>query len=279
MEPSSSKLPSLQAYGLSTRTTRQNLGLLAMMLAAFALRVYHIDAMSFWSDEGISVIRARNDLGALLAALPLEHMPLYFVGLHVWMQVTGEGDFAVRFFSLLFSVMAVPLVYDLGAVVESSLMSRGHSRQNGLSGLGILSAALAVINPLQIWYAQEARMYSLVVALCAGAAWSLMRAYGTHLAARTGATAQVTAEKRYWFGFALLGAAALYTHFFAALTLLALGLWAIIAALKVPSLWRPFIVATGLIGVLFLPWLPRAVAALSFPGWQPAVDRATLPGR
>src|SRR5690242_14786936 len=101
--------------GFTARTNAQNLLLLALMLAAFALRIYHLDAQSFWSDEGISVIRARNDFGALLAALPLEHMPLYFAGLHVWMLLAGEGDFAVRFFSLLFSVLAVPLAYDLGA--------------------------------------------------------------------------------------------------------------------------------------------------------------------
>src|SRR5713226_1398580 len=80
-------------------------------LFAFALRLYHLDAMSFWSDEGISVLRARADIPTLIASLPVEHTPLYFVGLHLWMHWLGESDFAVRYFSLVFSVLAVPLVH------------------------------------------------------------------------------------------------------------------------------------------------------------------------
>jgi mannosyltransferase len=267
-------------FGFAARTNVQNLLLLALMLAAFALRIYHLDAQSFWSDEGISVIRARNDFGALLAALPLEHMPLYFAGLHVWMQLTGEGDFAVRFFSLFFSVLAVPLVYDLGAIVERQRTLRQSApNQGAFPAFGFFAASLAVINPLQIWYAQEARMYSLVVALCAGAAWCLARAYVLHCESKADADSPTRAEKRYWLGFALLGAGALYTHFFASLTLVALGLWTAVAARKMRSLWRPLLASTALVGLLFVPWLPRAVAALGFPGWQPAADPLSLPGR
>src|SRR5437763_9444550 len=92
--------------------------LLGIILLAFALRVYHLDAMSFWSDEGISVIRARVEFPQVLGILPVEHTPLYFVALHQWMHAAGEGDFAVRFFSLLFSVLSVPLVYRLGQALD-----------------------------------------------------------------------------------------------------------------------------------------------------------------
>ncbi|MEP7199914.1 MAG: hypothetical protein ABI874_08870, partial [Chloroflexota bacterium] len=103
------------------------------MLVAFALRVYHLDAMSFWSDEGISVLRARNDLPTLFATLPVEHTPLYFVGLHFWMALTGEGDFAVRYFSLVFSVLAVPLVYKLGVSVIASGAKQSPRREKEIA--------------------------------------------------------------------------------------------------------------------------------------------------
>ena len=111
----------------------------------------------------------------------------------------------------------------------------------------------------------------------------------------------------YWLGFALFCAAALYTHFFAALAVAAFGIWALGAVLleysrdeasrlahggaehlrssarrRAPArsgLWRPLIGSFALIALLFGPWLPRAIEALSFPGWQAAAEPLTLPGR
>jgi hypothetical protein len=304
--------------------------LLLIVCAAFVLRLYHLDAQSFWSDEGISVIRARHDLPELLASLPVEHVPLYFVGLHVWMQLTGEGDFAVRYFSLFFSVLALPVIYQLGAVIGRAVFKAPDSADSlRARAVGLTSVALAGINPLQVWYAQEARMYSLLVVLCAGAAFCLLRAYGPYLEAPLGAGSVRPARSglRYWLGFALLCAAALYTHFFAALAVAAFGIWALGAVLLEYSrdeasrlahggaeglcpaasrdeasrlahggaehlgssarrgaparsrLWWPLIGSFALIALLFGPWLPRAIEALSFPGWQVAAEPLMLPGR
>ena len=278
--------------------------LILLCVLAFALRVYHLDAMSFWSDEGISVIRARVALPDLLSILPVEHTPLYFVALHQWMQVTGEGDFAVRFLSLFFGVLAVPLVYKLGEALDRDMGNR-----MAVSTLGLLAALLCAINPLQVWYSQEARMYSMLVTLCAGAAWCLLRAVelsghsqertpsirsgidktpskdavavaaAAPMAARPQHTSWLRSVSVYWFAFALLGAAALYTHFFAALALAALALWAGLLVVRRALDWRPAALGFGLIGLMFAPWLPRAVAALSFPGWQAAADPWSLPER
>lgn len=266
------------------------LWLLLIVIAAFALRLYHLDSQSFWSDEGISVIRARNDLPALFATLPVEHVPFYFVALHAWMWLAGEGDFAVRYFSLVFSLLAVPLIYQLGVVLGRSVFKAGDPEDSSRArAVGLLSAALAAINPLQVWYAQEARMYSLLVALCAGAALCLLRAAMPCLAAAPGAKPERPTRSRlpYWLGFVLLSAAALYTHFFAALAVAAFGIWALGAifveyrrrASLRSGLWRPVIGSLALIALLFGPWLPRAIAALSFPGWQAAAEPLTLPGR
>ncbi len=219
----------------------ERIALLGIVLAAFALRVYHLDAMSFWSDEGISVLRARFDIPALLANLPAEHVPLYFAGLHYWMGVAGEGDFAVRFFSLVFSVLAVPLVYK---VARASV---------GPGVAAWLAALFVAVNPLQVWYAQEARMYALLVALVAGAAWCLLVAVSD---LRDGRPAQ--RGWRPWLAFAELSAAALYTHFLAALIVAGFALWSLLVWWRDHSAWRPFVVAHGLLGVLILPWLQRA---------------------
>ncbi len=276
---------------------------LFITLLAFALRVYHLDAMSFWSDEGISVIRARYDFPDVLSVLPVEHVPLYFVALHQWMHAVGDGDFAVRFFSLFFSVLTLPIVYKLGEAIDERRQTADGGPQlmaavlRPPSAVGIMAALLCAINPLQVWYAQEARMYSLVVALCAGAAWCLLRAHTLDSRRQTAGSGRVTSVGRspstvhrqlsivrrpssvYFITFALLSAAAIYTHYFAALIIVAFALWASVLVLRRALDWRPMVIAFGLIALLFVPWLPRAVAALSFPGWQATADPLSLPER
>ena len=73
------------------------LGMLAMLLLAFALRAYRLDFQSFWSDEGISLQRASQPLAAMLDTMPVEHTPGYFVILNGWLRLAGEQDFALRY--------------------------------------------------------------------------------------------------------------------------------------------------------------------------------------
>ncbi len=71
--------------------------MLAVLLLAFFVRVYHLDYQSFWSDEGISLLRASRPVGEMLRDMPVEHAPGYFVGLNAWLRLTGTSDFAVRY--------------------------------------------------------------------------------------------------------------------------------------------------------------------------------------
>ena len=92
---------------------------LLLVLLAFALRVYHLDFQSLWSDEGISLLRSSQPLGQMLRLMPVEHVPGYFVLLNFWLPVAGTADFALRFPSLIPSVLVVALAYRLGADLGS----------------------------------------------------------------------------------------------------------------------------------------------------------------
>ena len=85
--------------------TAPRVALITTLLVAFALRAHHLTFESLWSDEGISLQRAAEPLRAMLAAMPVEHAPGYFVALRGWMALAGDSDFALRFFSLLGSVL------------------------------------------------------------------------------------------------------------------------------------------------------------------------------
>lgn len=237
--------------------------LLAVLLGAYALRLYRLDFQSLWSDEGISLNRARMALPDLLAALPAEHPPGYFVTLLGWVRLTGEHDFGLRYWSVLGSMLAVALIARLGAALG------GGSR--GSRWAGVTAAALLATAWFQVWYAQETRMYAWLLAAALAAGWALWEVL--HSAGRRQA------------GFAVLYAAAVaacvYTHYYGALVALAHTVFAL-GWLAATRRLRPFLawVAAAAGGLLlFAPWLPRALGVLGFSGWRPEGDPNTIPWR
>ena len=103
-----------------------------------------------WLDEALSVNIARLPLGDMLEALRHDgHPPLYYLLLHGWMEVFGEGDVAVRALSGIFSVAALPAGVGRGPPPR---------RPGGARS----PAGAARLSPYAIRYTTEARMYSLV---------------------------------------------------------------------------------------------------------------------
>lgn len=136
--------------------------MLAVLLLAFALRIHHFDSQSLWSDEGISLLRSAQHLGPMLRDMPVEHAPGYFVLLHFWQQATGDSDFALRFLSLFAGVLAVAVVFRIGADL-------------GSPRAGLIAMLLMATNGFQVIYAQEARMYTWLLAAGSASTWLLWR--------------------------------------------------------------------------------------------------------
>jgi uncharacterized membrane protein len=124
-----------------------------------ALRLYRIDAQSLWNDEGTSVAVAQRDLVTIARDAARDiHPPLYYWLLSAWVRLAGTSEAAVRTLSAFLGVALVMLTYALGRNLVGS-------------GLGMAAAFLAAINPFQVYYAQEARMYMLL------AVWSALAVY------------------------------------------------------------------------------------------------------
>ncbi|MGD9316678.1 MAG: glycosyltransferase family 39 protein, partial [Anaerolineae bacterium] len=180
--------------------------LVLILLLAFGLRFYGLDAQSLWNDEGSSVALAQRDLGAIARAAAGDiHPPLYYWLLSGWVRFFGTSEAAVRALSALLGVVLVALTYALGR----RLMGRW---------VGLAAAVLAAIHPFQVYYSQEARMYMLLAVLTAGAVLALV-----HLVEGSRSTLAG------WVALVLLEVAGLYTHYsfvFVVLILnLAYGLW------------------------------------------------------
>lgn len=272
-------------------------GAAAMLVVwmAFVLRLYRLEFHSLWSDEGISILRSTRPLGELLATMPVEQLPGYFVLLHFWLGIAGTSDFVLRFFSVWPGVLAVALLYRLGADLARPESARDWARRAGL-----VAALLLAVNPFQLWYAQEARTYSWLAASALLATWSFWRLLADVSSApgakADGLTAQagfkpallvagvVKIEKEIWLLVALYVVAmtlTVYLHFYGFLVPLAhtiffMGWAAHRREWPVAFVWG----GAGLVTLLlFLPWLPRTLGILTFSGWREPIDPWTIPWR
>src|SRR5262245_26310394 len=200
-----------------------------LTLLALGLRAVALDE-SFFGDELFThLISTRADLHAVLAGVRsnLEiSPPLFFVV--AWLFGKAGDPFVwLRMPSLLAGVATVPLVYVLGA--------RTVGRAGALAG-----TAFFALSPFAIFYASEARAYALMTLLVVLSTLCLLRALETD-------------DKRWWAAFALLQAAAMYSHYTAAFVLAAQGVWALLTH---PSRRVQVLVSTGAAALLFAPWVP-----------------------
>ena len=71
----------------------------ALAIVAFSAIVRFISLTDryFWCDEASSVLTSRYDVGALLYHASFDvHPPLYYLLLHGWMVLFGDGIMAAR---------------------------------------------------------------------------------------------------------------------------------------------------------------------------------------
>ncbi|HTP07866.1 MAG TPA: glycosyltransferase family 39 protein, partial [Anaerolineae bacterium] len=227
---------------------------LALTLLAFGLRVYHVDAMSVWTDEGLSIYRARSPLlqnlrGEIdIQGVPTTdtHPPLYFLMLSGWSKLTGETEFALRFLSVIAGTLIVPLAYVTG--------KRLWARE-----VGMWFAALIATSPFYWWHARDARMYTWL------ALWALLSVY---LIISSLQTVPLT-RRRFLLGLLCLAATVL-THYTGVILATALAVATFVVLWRTQRRW-----AISMLAVLAILAVPALVFALGrlhgaeFPQYRP----------
>jgi 4-amino-4-deoxy-L-arabinose transferase-like glycosyltransferase len=135
----------------------------SLILVSLALRWKGIGATNLWFDEGNSWYVAHLSWRAFIdniRASPLG--PLYFAFLGRWMAIFGDSEAALRAPSLIASLLVSPVRYAIGA--------RVFTRRAAL-----VAAALLAVSPLQLYDAQEARMYMSLPLMAVLAAFFYLR--------------------------------------------------------------------------------------------------------
>jgi 4-amino-4-deoxy-L-arabinose transferase-like glycosyltransferase len=186
--------------------------LLVVLLLAFAVRVYGLGRHGMTYDEAASVAFALPDVVHILTypqKAIYESPPVFYLVLHFWQALAGHSQFALRFLSVLFSVLQVPLIYQLG-------------RRLFDPPAGLLAALVGAVSVIQVYYAQEVRMYSLVPLLSLAATYALSR-FTFHVSRFTFYSGAL------WAAYIVTAALSILGHYYAGLVLVFHNLYALVA--------------------------------------------------
>lgn len=124
--------------------------------------------------------------------------PLYAVVLNRWMTAFGTSDFAARSLSVVLSLLSLGIIY-IGARAALN------------PGAAACAALLQAISPFDIYYAQEARMYTLEMVLSTISCLSLLWLYRRFLEPAPRDGAGDTPRKRPHSALATAAIASIYT--------------------------------------------------------------------
>jgi uncharacterized membrane protein len=126
--------------------------LAAVLALGFGLRIYHLGTASLWYDELFS--RFYPELGLRFMwteGLRAEtNPPLYYSLLLPWMHIFGTSETALRFPTVLASISTIPLINLLG-------------RELAGRSCGLIATLIFAVAPMEVYFAQEARTYALML--------------------------------------------------------------------------------------------------------------------
>lgn len=221
-------------------------------LLALALRLFRLGAECLWYDEAftwwISRLRGPDFWNAIAGDV---HPPLWYLVSALNGAILGHSEAALRFPSVIFNTLAVLVLFHIARQLLPERQAR-------------LAALFAALLPAAgLYYAQEARMYSLLALLLL--------------------LALLAALQRRWVLFVGAAGLAVYTHNLAVLYVFALGAAAGLHALLRPPYWLECVspgqrrrwqlaplAASAAVFVLWLPWalvMLRQMGAMAGGFW------------
>jgi mannosyltransferase len=195
-----------------------------------AVRFASLGLQSYHHDEVITAMRViPGSFEDMLHRVKTSESnpPLYYILAWGWAKAFGTGEVGLRSLSALFGAATVPVGYLIG-------------RQLATRRSGLILAGLIAVNPMLIWYSQEARSYALLVFFATVSLFFFVRALDTGRGR----------DLAFW---ALASALALCSHYFAVFAVAIEAFWLLIA---LRSRWRlvlPAVAAVGATGLALLP--------------------------
>ncbi|MCC6148285.1 MAG: glycosyltransferase family 39 protein [Anaerolineaceae bacterium] len=226
----------------------------SILLAALILRCVNVKGRSIQYDDAFSILLAERPLGEIVRGTAADTMPpLYYFLLHFWIML-GQQVWFLRLLGILFSLGSVAVLY---FIIRFLFNSRA----------AFWASILTAISPLQIYHAQDIRMYAPL-------AFFQLAYWGFFLRILEKSTPKPWVN---WLGLVLMGALAMYTH-----NLAVFGLCVPVISLAFLRKWKmlgKFLLADLAIGLLAAPWLamvPGQISKIQTAFWTPRPGVAEL---
>lgn len=215
-----------------------------LLLLAFGLRVYRLDYQELRGDEAFGYFFSLHSFAEIVQstlALKEPHPVASYFLQHIWLNWAGHSEFALRFINVWFGTLAVALIYRLGRRLDFTPATAG------------MAAFFLAISPYAIWHSQDARMYSMSLALTLASTWLAI---------------EWLPRQRWPQAVAYLGISwlALHTHYFSVFVLAAQSIFVLSRALILPRLRFTvfnWLTLQGVLAALYVPWFTQINAILT----------------
>ncbi|MFP4403835.1 MAG: glycosyltransferase family 39 protein [Nanoarchaeota archaeon] len=126
---------------------KTNKYLLLILLLGLFLRLYRYTSESIWLDETISIFLANQNILFIINFID-PTPPLFYILLHCW-TIFGNSPQILKLLTILISTINIVAIY----LVAKKLYSKK---------IGIYAALFVAVSPINVYYAQELRAYSLL---------------------------------------------------------------------------------------------------------------------
>lgn len=130
---------------------------LTILLLGGALSLYRLGAPSLWLDETYTWWFASMPWRKLLESVRLDGVnpPIYYIVVKAFIAPSGLNEFSLRLLSILTNMLAILFAMVIGYQI------------GGYAG-SLASGWFWAFHPMALWYARDARPYSLTAALATG---------------------------------------------------------------------------------------------------------------
>lgn len=240
---------------LSSRTT--TLILLGFMIFVGILSLLYFSQQSLRLDEAQSLWQTGRSPGNILALVGQDvHVPLYHELLHFWRLYVGDSVTWARFFSLIWYLLSLPMIYFVGKLAYDR-------------SIGLMAAGLMAISPFMNWYGGEIRMYTLFMFLVLVNQYAYLRLF-------KGSTQTVAGAEHAWAIYIVSAVFGIYTHYFFFLVLGTQACFYFLRRELFPkNTLKRFLLAAGVVVASFIPWIAWVIFQGQATNASPVLTRPT----
>lgn len=231
----SSDLPHIETQSSAFLTGRRNQIFVVLVIVIYvSARLWRLSGSCLWFDEIFSIHAARHNwLGMLkFAGADIIHPPLFYAVLKFWIAIGGESVLWLRLLPFLFSVLAI---------APFLLICRDLNLKPNET---ILALLLIAVSGFQIKYAQEVRMYSLLLLLSLASIWLFIRLLKSE------------SSRRIPPALLVINLLLVYTHYYGWIVVV---LQILIVVVWRRAYWKQMLLVTAALLIAYVPWIYEVV--------------------